>query len=92
MGSPTILGHFVMWRSKISSRPWDGAFCAQRHITTATTFRILCGAPHKMRESRTYGSMRGALSNGRPYRARIESFVTSARGRRIGLIFDCLTL
>jgi hypothetical protein len=39
----------VMWRSKISSRPWDGAFCAQRHITTATTFRILCGAPHNMR-------------------------------------------
>jgi hypothetical protein len=25
-----------------------------------------------MRESRTYGSVRGALSNGRPYRERLE--------------------
>jgi hypothetical protein len=31
-------------------------------------YRIKCGAPHFMRASRTYGSVRGAPSNGRPYR------------------------
>jgi hypothetical protein len=30
-----------------------------------------------MRESRTYGSMRGALSNGRPYRARLRTVTTA---------------
>jgi hypothetical protein len=55
-----------------------------------------------MRESRTYGSVRGALSNGRPYRVRCFSLRrvttqsghveatsrTSALGSHAGLVYE----
>jgi len=41
---------------------------AERHINAYATLSIKCGAPHLVRESRPYGSVRGAHSNGRPYR------------------------
>ena len=41
---------------------------ADRHINAYATLRIKCGAPHLMRESCTSGSVRGAPSNGCPYR------------------------
>ena len=42
---------------------------AQRHITTATTFRILCGVPHKMREICTSGLMSGERKRSASQRA-----------------------
>jgi hypothetical protein len=41
---------------------------AQHHISRKTTFRTLCAPAHKVRESRPPGSVRGASSNGCPYR------------------------
>jgi hypothetical protein len=41
---------------------------AQHHISGKTTFRTLCAPAHKVRESRSPGSVRGVLSNGHSYR------------------------
>ena len=42
-----------------------------------------------MRESRTYGSVRGALSNERPYRDRRACAPRNAGGDALGLSPDC---
>jgi hypothetical protein len=42
---------------------------------------VLNGTASAMRESRTYGSVRGALRNGRPYRERLEIPSPAGRGR-----------
>src|ERR1035438_1825218 len=39
-----------------------------RHITSQATLRIVCGAPHTVREICSPGSVRGAARKGRPYR------------------------
>src|SRR5580704_1144924 len=51
-----------------SSTPTARSLRAQDHISGKTTFRTLCAGAHKMRESRPPGSVRGASSNGCPYR------------------------
>ena len=46
---------------------------AQHHISGKTTFRTLCAPAHKVRESRPPGSVRGASSNGCPYRDKVSN-------------------
>ena len=53
---------------KIDQWPPGATLKGQRHITIGATLRIKCGAPHLMREFRSHGSVRGALSDGRSYR------------------------
>ena len=49
----------------------EGTNGAGRHINVDATLRIKCGRPHFMRESRLYGSVRGALGNERPLSQRL---------------------
>jgi hypothetical protein len=59
-----------MWRRVHPMSLYANGLRAQYHISGKTTFRILCAPAHKMRESRTPGSVRGVLSNGHSYRDR----------------------
>ena len=73
-----------MWRSDQPVHCSNKDLRLERHITELATLRTKCGAPHFVREFRSYGSVRGAPSNGRPYReTTIDGFwPTTARPRR----------
>ena len=48
----------IMWRPGGRESNLDNRLGARRYITFGATLRILCGAPHKMREICMSGSMR----------------------------------
>src|SRR5260221_5257049 len=65
----SVLSYVVF---SFSSALYANGLRAQHHISGKTTFRTLCAPAHKVRESRPPGSVRGASSNGCPYRDRPE--------------------